>query len=153
MTMSQELKYHKVDINDFVEIELDGDDKFLLVRETLERIGVPSTKDGQKRLYPSCHILHKQGRYFVVHFKEMFSLDGKPTNFSDQDMARRNTIANLLREWGLVKLVDENKSKDPVVHPKKIKILSFKEKPEWEICPKYNIGTKKKRVTDTSQVS
>ena len=96
-----------------------------------------------KTLYQSCHILHKQGKYYIVHFKELFALDGKPTNISADDLARRNTIANLMAEWGLVTLVDTEKSKDPVAPLSQIKVLSFKEKDEWELVTKYNIGKKR----------
>jgi|TARA_A100001201_G_scaffold139952_1_gene132493 hypothetical protein len=128
-------------IDQMVEIKLNNDDDFLKVRETLTRIGVASRKD--RTLYQSCHILHKQGRYFLVHFKELFALDGKPTNFADDDVARRNTIANLLAEWGLISLVDPNKSTDPIANISQIKVLPFKEKDEWTLTPKYNIGKKR----------
>ena len=111
------------------------------VRETLTRIGVASRKE--KTLYQSCHILHKQGRYFIVHFKELFALDGKPTNFSESDVARRNTIANLLAEWGLIKLIAPDRTAEDVVPLNQLKILAFKEKDEWELSAKYNIGNKK----------
>jgi hypothetical protein len=124
-----------------VEVGLKSDDDFLKVRETLTRIGVASRKD--KTIYQSCHILHKQGRYYIVHFKELFALDGKPTNFSDNDKARRNTIANLLAEWGLVNLISED-TKDPIASLSQIKVLPYKEKEEWILTAKYNIG--KKRV-------
>ena len=129
-----------VTIDDMVEVQLPSDDDFLKVRETLTRIGVASRKD--KTLFQSCHILHKQGRYFIVHFKELFSLDGKPTNFGDNDIARRNTIANLLAEWGLIKIVSDN-AKEPVAPLSQIKILPFKEKNEWTLTAKYNIGKKR----------
>jgi len=128
-------------IDQMVEIKLNNDDDFLKVRETLTRIGVASRKD--RTLYQSCHILHKQGRYFLVHFKELFALDGKPTNFADDDIARRNTIVNLLAEWGLISLVDPNKSTDPIANISQIKVLPFKEKDEWTLTPKYNIGKKR----------
>ena len=124
-----------------VECILKEPDDFLKVRETLTRIGVASRKD--KILYQSCHILHKQGRYFIVHFKELFALDGKPTNFSENDQARRNTIANLLAEWGLVKLVNPKEISELVVPLNQLKILAFKEKDLWELTAKYNIGSKK----------
>jgi hypothetical protein len=113
----------------------------LKIRETLTRIGVASRKD--KTLYQSCHILHKQGQYYIVHFKELFALDGKPTNFSENDQARRNTIANLLTEWGLIKLVSPEKSSELVVPLNQLKILAHKEKEEWTLIAKYNIGNKK----------
>ncbi len=127
-------------IESLVEVKLKTDDDFLKVRETLTRIGVASKKE--KILYQSCHILHKQGLYYIVHFKELFGLDGKPSNFSEEDVARRNTIANLIAEWGLAALVDEIKSKAPVAPMSQIKIVPFKEKNEWELVTKYNIGRK-----------
>jgi Bacteriophage translational regulator len=127
-------------IESLVEVKLATDEDFLKVRETLTRIGVASKKD--RILYQSCHILHKQGQYYIVHFKELFGLDGKPSNFSDEDVARRNTIANLVAEWGLVELVDENKTKEPVAAMSQIKIIPYKEKDEWELVAKYNIGRK-----------
>jgi hypothetical protein len=128
-------------LDDLVEVKLANEDDFLKVRETLTRIGVASKKD--RILFQSCHILHKQGRYYIVHFKELFALDGKPTNISEDDIARRNTIANLITEWGLVSLVDMEKSKSPVSPLSQIKVLPFKEKNEWELVAKYNIGHKK----------
>tara|TARA_Y100000004_G_scaffold153877_1_gene177837 strand:- start:62 stop:460 length:399 start_codon:yes stop_codon:yes gene_type:complete len=128
------------DINEMVEVTLKESDDFLKVKETLTRIGVASRKD--KTLYQSCHILHKQQKYYIVHFKELFALDGKPYNFSDTDVARRNTIANLLEEWNLVKLVDVEKTKEPTLPLNQLKILSFSEKDEWTLTPKYNIGKK-----------
>ena len=128
------------DIGEMIEITLKEPDDFLKVKETLTRIGVASRKE--KTLYQSCHILHKQGKYYIVHFKELFALDGKPYNFSDTDVARRNTISNLLEEWSLVKLVDEEKTKDPILPLNQLKILSFSEKEEWSLIPKYNIGKK-----------
>ena len=124
-----------------VECTLKNPDDFLKVRETLTRIGVASRKD--KILYQSCHILHKQGRYYIVHFKELFALDGKPTNFTDNDQARRNTIANLLSEWGLIALVNPESSSELVVPLNQLKILSFKEKDQWDLTAKYNIGSKR----------
>ena len=130
-----------VDIEEMVECSLEEADDFLKVRETLTRIGVASRKD--KTLFQSCHILHKQGRYFIVHFKELFALDGKPTNFSENDQARRNTIANLLSEWGLITLINPERSSELVVPLNQLKILSYKEKDEWELTAKYNIGSRK----------
>jgi hypothetical protein len=130
-----------VDMDTMVECTLEEPDDFLKVRETLTRIGVASRKD--KIIYQSCHILHKQGRYFIVHFKELFALDGKPTNFSENDQARRNTIANLLAEWGLIKLINPEEISELVVPLNQLKILSFKEKDLWELTAKYNIGSKK----------
>ena len=126
---------------DMLEVTIKQPDDFLKVRETLTRIGVASRKD--KILYQSCHILHKQGRYFIVHFKELFALDGKPTNFSENDQARRNTIANLLAEWGLIKLINPEEISELVVPLNQLKILAFKEKDLWELTAKYNIGSKK----------
>ena len=126
-------------IDTLIEVELDQPDDFLKVKETLTRIGVASRKEN--KLFQSCHILHKQGKYYIVHFKELFALDGKPTNFSENDVARRNTISNLLQEWELVKLVDSNNT-DDVAPMNQIKIISYSEKDEWELIPKYNIGKK-----------
>jgi hypothetical protein len=124
-----------------VEVTLNEQDDFLKVRETLTRIGIASRKD--KTLYQSCHVLHKQGRYYIVHFKELFALDGKPANFDQGDLARRNTIANLLNDWGLIKLVDESRSADPVAPMSQIKIIPHKDKDEWTLEAKYTIGRKK----------
>ena len=131
-----------LDIRELVEVTLPNPDNFLKVRETLSRIGVASKKDNT--LYQSCHILHKQGKYYIVHFKELFLLDGKKSDFSEDDIARRNTIANLLHEWELLDLVDEEKSDDPVAPLSQIKILSHKEKNDWNLVAKYNIGRKRK---------
>jgi hypothetical protein len=130
-----------IEVEALVEIKLKQPDDFLKVKETLTRIGVASKKD--KSLYQSCHILHKQSRYYIVHFKELFMLDGKPSNFSDNDAARRNTIVNLLSEWDLAQIVDNDKVKDNVVPINQLKIISFKEKDEWNLVAKYNIGNKK----------
>ena len=124
-----------------LEVSLKEPDDFLKVRETLSRIGVASRKE--RKLYQSCHILHKQGRYFIVHFKELFALDGKPTNFSENDQARRNTVANLLAEWGLIKLSNPSDTEELVVPLNQLKILSFKEKDQWDLTAKYNIGSKR----------
>jgi hypothetical protein len=133
-----------INITDLVEVTLNENDDFLKVRETLTRIGVASKKD--KTLYQSCHILHKQGRYYIVHFKELFALDGKPTDISDNDLSRRNAIANLLEDWGLVTLVNENSTKIPEpIFLSQVKILSHKEKHDWQLVPKYNIGNKTKK--------
>ena len=121
-----------------LEVGLAESDDFLKVRETLSRIGVASRKE--RKLYQSCHILHKQGRYYIVHFKELFALDGKPTNMSINDIERRNTIAGLLDDWGLVNIIGENEPKAPL---SQIKVLSFKEKDDWILETKYNIGSKK----------
>ena len=128
-------------VDSMVEIKLRSAEDFLKIRETLTRIGVASRRD--KVLFQSCHILHKQGRYYIVHFKELFALDGKPTNFSEEDMARRNTIANLLAEWDLIDIVDTERTKDPVAPLNQIKILAHKEKNEWKLEAKYNIGKKR----------
>jgi len=130
------------DINNLVEVRLKKDDDFLKIRETLTRIGVASKKE--KTLYQSCHILHKQGRYFIVHFKELFALDGKPSNFTESDIARRNTITNLLKEWDLVEIVSDSQTQNPVAPISQVKVLPFKEKQEWELVAKYNIGKRKK---------
>lgn len=128
-------------IQSMVEVTLKEPEDFLKVRETLTRIGVASRKD--KTLYQSCHILHKQGKYYIVHFKELFALDGKPTNFSDEDRGRRNTITNLLTEWGLVGIVETNSTAEFLVPLSQIKIISHKEKDEWDLVAKYNIGRKR----------
>ena len=131
-----------ISITDLVEVTLNEQDDFLKVRETLTRIGVASKKD--KTLYQSCHILHKQGKYYIVHFKELFALDGKPTDISDNDLSRRNAIANLLEDWGLVKLVDEKSTEELVpIFLSQVKIISHKEKHDWQLVPKYNIGQSK----------
>ena len=121
-----------------LEVELKEPDDFLKIRETLSRIGVASRKD--KVLYQSCHILHKQGKYFIVHFKELVALDGKQTNLSENDIARRNTISRLLSDWGLVKIKGET---DPAAPLSQIKIISYKEKDDWTLETKYNIGKKR----------
>lgn len=125
-------------IQSLVEVTLNDADDFLKVKETLTRIGIPSRKDNT--LYQSCHILHKQGKYYITHFKELFALDGKPTDFSESDIARRNTIANLLAEWNLVKLVEVAKSIEPVAPISQVKIIAFKDKANWNLQSKYNIG-------------
>lgn len=124
-----------------VEVKIGEEEDFLKIKETLTRIGVASRKE--KKLYQSCHILHKQGKYYIVHFKELFALDGKPTNTSDEDIGRRNTIVHLLAEWDLIKIVDTDKCNDPKTSLSQIKILPYKEKNEWELVTKYNIGRKK----------
>ena len=127
---------------DMVEVTLGEPDDFLKVRETLTRIGVASRKE--RKIYQSCHILHKQGKYFIVHFKELFALDGKNTNLSINDIQRRNKIVQLLLDWGLVSIVEESKEKIVDLAPlNQIKVLSFKEKNEWRLESKYNIGRKK----------
>lgn len=129
-----------VDLATFVEVTLNEQDDFLKVRETLTRIGVSSRKE--KTLYQSCHILHKRGQYYIVHFKELFSLDGKPASISDNDIERRNAIAKLLEEWGLVKIVNPSIMEGKMAPLHQIKIISYKEKDDWELVSKYNIGKK-----------
>jgi hypothetical protein len=130
-----------IDIKDLVEITLRQEDDFLKVRETLTRIGVASKKD--RTLYQSCHILHKKGQYYVVHFKELFALDGKPTDITENDLSRRNAIVKLLEDWELVKVVRKEQIETPApIFLSQIKILSHKEKRDWQLVPKYNIGKK-----------
>jgi len=129
-----------VDLTNFVEIKLVEQDDFLKVKETLTRIGVSSRKE--KVLYQSCHILHKQGQYYIVHFKELFMLDGKPSNISENDIQRRNAIAKLLEEWGLVTIVNSSIIGENVAPLYQIKIISFREKNDWQLTAKYNIGKK-----------
>jgi hypothetical protein len=130
-----------INITDLVEVTLKEKDDFLKVRETLTRIGVASKKD--KILYQSCHILHKKGQYYVVHFKELFALDGKPTDISENDLSRRNAIVKLLEDWGLIGIVKKEQVENPPpIFLSQIKILSHKEKDEWQLVPKYNIGKK-----------
>ena len=135
-------EFFDIDFPDYkpVEIILEKEDDFLKVRETLSRIGVASKKD--RTLYQSCHILHKQGRYFITHFKELFALDGKEADLTDNDLKRRNAIAKLLSDWGLVKLLDKS-IEEEMAPLSQIKILSFKEKDEWTLVTKYNIGRKR----------
>jgi|TARA_Y100000356_G_C11226018_1_gene272020 hypothetical protein len=129
--------------SDMVEVSLSEPDDFLKVRETLTRIGVASRKE--RKLYQSCHILHKQGRYYIVHFKELFALDGKTTNLTQNDVQRRNRIAQLLSDWGLVSIVEAERIED-IAPLNQIKVLSFKDKDEWILESKYNIGRKKTEV-------
>ena len=135
-------EFFNIDIEGYfpLEVTLNQSDDFLKVRETLSRIGVASSKD--KVLYQSCHILHKQGRYFIVHFKELFALDGKQADITDNDIERRNTIANLLSDWGLLKIItpDLHENKAPL---SQVKIISFKDKEDWDLQSKYNIGKKR----------
>jgi len=127
------------DVKNLVEVTLKEKDDFLKVRETLTRIGVASKKD--KTLFQSCHILHKRGQYYVVHFKELFALDGKETDITDNDLSRRNAIVNLLEDWGLLKIVNKEQTKTPEpIFLSQVKIISHKEKDEWQLVPKYNIG-------------
>lgn len=129
------------DLSRFIEIKLEKEDDFLKIKETLTRIGVSSKKD--KTLYQSCHILHKQGRYYLVHFKEMFALDGKPSNLSENDIQRRNAIAKLLEEWELLEILNPQLMIDNIAPIQQIKIISYKEKSEWELVSKYSMGKKK----------
>tara|TARA_R100001460_G_C3557654_1_gene175623 strand:+ start:2573 stop:2980 length:408 start_codon:yes stop_codon:yes gene_type:complete len=130
----------KISVDDLVEVKLAQPDDFLKVKETLTRIGISSRREN--KLYQSCHILHKRGKYYIVHFKELFSLDGLPTDIDEKDIARRNTITSLLEEWGLVEIVDAGKTESLKLPLNQLKILSFREKPDWELCPKYHIGKK-----------
>lgn len=127
-------------IKSFVEIKLKERNDFLKIKETLTRIGISSKK--QNILYQSCHILHKQEKYYIVHFKELFTLDGKQTNFSEEDKARRNTIVSLLRDWGLFNLAEPNLILDPKAPMSHIKVIPFKDKINWQLEAKYNIGKK-----------
>ena len=149
--MSSVLKEPDVKWNpdQMVEVTLNEPDDFLKVRETLTRIGVASRKE--KKIYQSCHILHKQGRYFLVHFKELFALDGKHANLTSNDVQRRNRIAQLLVDWGLVGIVNSDIIQD-VAPLNQIKVLSYKDKGEWQLETKYNIGSKKKKVEETEKV-
>jgi len=128
-------------IEKLVEVKIAEEEDFLKIKETLTRIGIASKKDN--KLYQTCHILHKQGKYYIVHFKELFMLDGKTSTFSEEDKGRRNTIANLLQEWGLVKIVNDGKTLSPISSLNHIKIVPFKEKTNWVLEAKYNIGRKK----------
>ena len=129
-----------VDLSKFVEVVLSNQDDFLKIRETLTRIGVSSRKE--RVLYQSCHILHKQGKYYIVHFKELFALDGKLSTITENDIQRRNAIANLLEEWGLLKIINYDIIENNMAPIHQIKIISFKEKDDWELVAKYNIGKK-----------
>jgi len=128
-------------LDSLIEVKIAEEEDFLKIKETLTRIGVASRKD--HKLYQSCHILHKQGKYYIVHFKELFALDGKPTNFGEEDIGRRNTICQLLEDWNLIKVVDGSIIKTPRAPMSQIKILPHKEKEQWELVAKYNIGRKK----------
>jgi Bacteriophage translational regulator len=128
-------------LDSLIEVKIAEEEDFLKIKETLTRIGVASRKD--KKLYQSCHIFHKQGKYYIVHFKEMFSIDGKPSNFSDEDKGRRNKIVNLLEDWGLLKVVEPQKIKEPISPMSQIKIINHKEKKDWVLEAKYNMGRKK----------
>tara|TARA_Y100000004_G_scaffold187158_1_gene239590 strand:+ start:59 stop:484 length:426 start_codon:yes stop_codon:yes gene_type:complete len=140
MSVDTEIQWKQTDM---VEVVLGEPDDFLKVRETLTRIGVASRKE--KKIYQSCHILHKQGKYYIVHFKELFALDGKNTNLSLNDVQRRNRIIQLLSDWGLITVVDTSKIED-LAPLNQIKVLSFKEKNDWTLESKYNIGRKKTSV-------
>ena len=130
-----------IDIEDLLEIRLKNEDDFLKVKETLTRIGVASRKD--RTLYQSCHILHKRGKYYIVHFKELFALDGKSTDFEENDLGRRNAIPRLLEEWDRVEIVNPGQSEYPSAPLSQIKIISYREKDDWELTAKYNIGKKR----------
>jgi hypothetical protein len=138
--MTVETVYYDWTPDSMLEVNLPEPDNFLKVKETLTRIGIASRKE--RKLYQSCHILHKQGRYFIVHFKELFALDGKESNLTANDVERRNTVAVLLQDWGLLKIIRAADAQ-PQASLSQIKVLSFKEKDEWELVPKYNIGKKK----------
>ena len=129
-------------LDSLVEVRIAEEEDFLKIKETLTRIGVASRKE--KKLYQSCHIFHKQGKYYIVHFKEMFAIDGKPSNFSDEDKGRRNKIIELLQDWQLLKVVESEKIKDPLASMSQIKIINHKEKNDWTLEAKYNMGRKKK---------
>lgn len=128
-------------VDSLVEVKLKNQEDFLKIKETLSRIGVSSRKD--KTLYQSCHILHKQNKYYIVHFKELFLLDGKQSNFDESDKGRRNTIAKLLEEWGLLDIVTKDKVDDPIAPLNQIKIIAYKDKHDWNLVAKYTIGRKK----------
>ena len=129
-------------LGSLVEVKIAEEEDFLKIKETLTRIGVASRKE--KKLFQSCHIFHKQGQYYIVHFKEMFAIDGKPSNFSEEDKGRRNKIIELLQDWGLLKVVEVDSIKDPIASMSQIKIINHKEKDEWTLEAKYNMGRKKK---------
>lgn len=128
-------------VDSLIEVTLNNEDDFLKVRETLTRIGIASPKE--KRLYQSCHILHKRGKYYITHFKELFALDGKATNFSEEDRGRRNAIIHLLSEWDLIEVVNPDSIKEPLVKLNQIKIIAHKDKDNWDLIAKYNIGKKR----------
>jgi len=135
--VEEQKTYNDWSPDSMLEITLNEPDDFLKVRETLTRIGVASRKDN--KLFQSCHILHKQGRYFIVHFKELFLLDGKPSNLLENDIQRRNTITTLLADWGLISIISPELAKD-IAPLRQIKVIPYKDKHMWELCPKYNIG-------------
>jgi hypothetical protein len=139
--MTVEMIYYDWTPESMLEVTLPEPDNFLKVRETLTRIGIASRKE--QKLYQSCHILHKQGRYFIVHFKELFALDGKASDITSSDIERRNAITGLLQDWDLLKIITPTKA-DPKASLSQIKVVSYKEKEDWELVPKYNIGKKTK---------
>jgi hypothetical protein len=136
------MERHNIDISELLEVQLKDEESFLKIKETLTRIGVSSKKE--KKLYQSCHILHKRGKYYIVHFKELFLLDGLPSDMDETDIGRRNTIGKLLDEWNLLTVVDKDKMNSILTPINQIKIIPFKEKTDWELCPKYHIGKDKK---------
>lgn len=136
------MERNTVDVNELLEVTLKDSESFLKIKETLTRIGVSSKKE--KKLYQSCHILHKRGKYYIVHFKELFLLDGLKSDIDETDIGRRNTIAKLLEEWNLLTVLDKDKVNSILTPLNQIKIIPFKEKVEWELCPKYHIGGKGK---------
>jgi hypothetical protein len=136
------MERNTIDVNELLEVTLKDSESFLKIKETLTRIGVSSKKE--KKLYQSCHILHKRGKYYIVHFKELFLLDGLKSDIDETDIGRRNTIAKLLEEWNLLTVVDKDKVNSILTPLNQIKIIPFKEKVEWELCPKYHIGGKGK---------
>ena len=136
------MERHNIDVSELLEVQLKDEEAFLKIKETLTRIGVSSKKE--KKLYQSCHILHKRGKYYIVHFKELFLLDGLSSDIEENDIARRNTIAKLLEEWNLLTVVDKAKLNSVQAPLNQIKIIPHKEKGEWELCPKYHIGKAKK---------
>lgn len=145
-----------INISELIEVTLRKPDDFLKIKETLTRIGIASKKiderNGKRTLYQSCHILSKRGKYYILSFKELFLLDGKETNFSLEDRARRNTIANLLHDWELLDLVEEEKTREPEAPLKTIKVLTHKEKQDWNLVPKYTFNSIKKRENETSDI-
>jgi hypothetical protein len=132
-----------ITLDSLIEVKIAEEEDFLKIKETLTRIGIASRKDN-KTLFQSCHILHKQGKYYIVHFKELFALDGKPTDFTPEDVGRRNKIAQLLEDWDLIKIVEKDKIKDLQAPMSQIKVIPHKEKGDWNLETKYNIGRKKK---------
>lgn len=136
------MERHTIDVSELLEVQLKDEESFLKIKETLTRIGVSSKKE--KKLYQSCHILHKRGKYYIVHFKELFLLDGLPSDIEENDLGRRNTVAKLLEEWNLLTVLDKDKVNSILTPLNQIKIIPFKEKKDWELCPKYHIGKGKK---------